>query len=443
MKNKKNILALTALVSFLTIGIIVTVLIMDGINSSANSTGFSHKKDAHSKHSDHPEEETHDVHDDEHEGETDDEHDEHGQAEADGKHDEEEEGFVHLSEEEIEEFNIKIDRVEPGELDLYVELPGEIVINSDRQAHVVPNVSGIVRSVSKKLGDRVEKGEVMAVIESRELADAKAEFMAARERFEMAEVNLSREKNLWEKKISAEQDYFNARQVFVESRIALRSAEQKLHILGFSEDYLNRLPEHSDTALTRYEIRAPFSGTVIQKHITLGEALKDDAQAFVVADLSTVWVDISVYQKDLTRITEGQKAVIDGGQSIPYTEGDISYVGPLVGESTRTALARIVLPNPDGKLRPGMFVSVKVAVDNIKVPFRILKSALQTIEDEPVVFVKEEDGFLPKTVRIGQGNGRYVEIISGLKQGEYYASQNPFTLKAQISKNGFDDGHNH
>ncbi|TYO95016.1 cobalt-zinc-cadmium efflux system membrane fusion protein [Geothermobacter ehrlichii] len=307
----------------------------------------------------------------------------------------------------------------------------------------VPPVPGIVREVRKKLGDRVRAGEVMAVLESRELADAKAEYLAARERLALAQANFSREERLWKKKISAEQEYLNARQALAEARINLRSAEQKLHALGLSEIYLKKLPQHPEQTYTRYEVRAPFDGTVIQKHISLGEALSDTSEAFVVADLSTVWADINVYQKDLARVRKGQKVVIDLGHGIPTVSRTLSYVGPLVGEETRTALARAVLPNPHGDLRPGMFITARVATDSTEVPLLVPKSALQTLEGRTVVFVLDEDGFEPRPVTIGRQNGLQVEIVNGLKAGEKYASTGAFTLKAQLSKGAFGDGHGH
>jgi cobalt-zinc-cadmium efflux system membrane fusion protein len=185
------------------------------------------------------------------------EHDEHG-----------EKGVVLLSDAELKEFGIEVGTAGPGNLKVQVSLPGEVVANADRLAHIVPRVSGVVREVRKNLGDRVRKGEVMAVLESRDLADAKAAFLNATEKLELARTNFAREEDLWKKRISPEQDYLQARQALAEARIELRSAEQKLHALGFSDEYLAQLPSQPDMSYTRYEIVAPFEGTVIEKHIS-------------------------------------------------------------------------------------------------------------------------------------------------------------------------------
>jgi len=369
------------------------------------------------------------------------EHDDGGRGHE--REDHGEERLVRLSAEELEEFGIELAVAGPGRLETEVSLPGEVALNADRLAHVVPRVSGIVREVRRTLGDRVRKGDVLAVLESRDLADSKADFLAARERVSMAEANFLREEGLWKKKISSEQEYLEARRAFAEARISLRSAEQKLHALGFSEKDLARLPGEPDVDFTRYEMVAPFDGTVIEKHIVLGEVLKDDAEAYVVADLSSVWINISVYQKDLPRIRRGLPVIVSAGHGVPDAGGTISYLGPLVGEETRTALARVVLPDARGLWRPGLFVTARVIVQAETVPIAVPRTALQTLKERPHVFVETEEGLLAVPVALGRTNHRRVEIVSGLEAGRRYVKTGAFTLKAQLSKGAFGGGHGH
>ncbi len=382
------------------------------------------------------EKQAHEEHDD-HEGEKGDGHDDH---EGGDEHGEE---IVRLSKAELEEFGIEFAVAESGELKRSVALPGEIVVNADRMAHIVPRVSGVISKVTKNLGDKVRSGEVMAVLESRELSDAKAEYLAAHERLALAEVNFAREDRLRKKKVSSEEDYLNAKQALAEVRIELRSTKQKLHALGFSKAYLAELLNNRDTTFTQYKITAPFSGTVIEKHVTLGEVVKDDAEIFIVADLNTVWVNLSVYQKDLPFIREGEKVLVVIGHGTPKMEGVISYVGPIVGEKTRTALARVVLPNKDGNLRPGLFISGEIEVEGGMANVIAPKAALQTFEDRDVIFVETDKGFEPKPITIGRKNRTHVEIISGLSAGQKYVSKGAFTLKAELSKGAFGSGHSH
>ena len=146
---------------------------------------------------------------------------------------ENEEQAIALTPEQIRDIGLETAVAGPGVIETVIRLFGEIRVNQDRMAHVVPRVEGVVAEVKKTLGDTVKAGEVIAVIESRELADAKADFLAAIERYEMAKWAFGREEKLWNEKISSEQDYLDRRQGLTETRIALRSAEQKLHAIGF------------------------------------------------------------------------------------------------------------------------------------------------------------------------------------------------------------------
>jgi membrane fusion protein, heavy metal efflux system len=361
-----------------------------------------------------------------------DEHDGHEPHEGHEGHGQEQ--VVRLSEAQLREFGIEVATAGPGKLGTLVALPGQVALNDDRQAHIVPRTSGVVQQVLKRLGDRVRAGEVMAVIESRELADLKSAYLNAKDRVLMAEVTFRREEDLWKKKISPEQEYLEAKRVLTEARIDLRAAEQKLHALGFSEADLNRLPPHAETTFTRYPITAPFDGTVIEKHITLGEVVKDDNAIYVIADLRTVWVNLSVYSKDLPLVREGQPVRIAADKRIPWAQGSVYYVAPVIDEQTRTALARAVLPNPDGYWRPGLFVTATIVVGATDVPLMISENALQTIEGQASVFVQTPEGFEVRPVKLGRVNETHVEILSGLEPGERYAATETFLLKAELAK---------
>ena len=350
---------------------------------------------------------------------------------------------VRLSEEERKEFGIEVAQAGPGVLQISISLPGEIESNADRLAHIVSRLPGAVREVRKTLGDPVRRGEVMAVIESKDLADMGSLYLAARERVKLAEANFNREEDLWKKKISSEQEYLQAKQALAEANIDMRTAIQKLHAVGFSEEYIERLQARPSNALTRYEITAPFEGTVIEKHVALGEVIQDDTEIFTIADLSTVWVNLSVYQENFPYVRKGQSATISAGHGIPDAEGQISYIGPLIGEQTRTAQARVVLPNKERVWRPGLFVTARVITERIEAPIAVPKTALQNVEEKQSVFVETAKGFEPRAVTLGRSDEKQVEVVSGLSRGERYVSSGAFTLKAQLSKGELGEGHGH
>ena len=289
-------------------------------------------------------------------------------------HGHEEEQMVRLSAAKAQQLGIEVAVARAGSVQTSLTLPGTIALNADRRVHVVSRIPGIVQEIRKQLGDAVRAGEVMAVIDSRELADTKAAYLAARERVTLAETTFAREKDLWEKKISPEEDYLKARQALAEVRIELQVAAQKLRALGFSEAFVQQLAGRANASLTRYEVVAPFAGTVIEKHIAVGEMLKDDTEAFVVADLSTVWVDLNLSTKDLALVRKGQRVVIAANTTM-QAEGTVSYISPVVSDETRTAVTRVVLPNPDGRWRPGLFVTATLAASDTPVAVLIPKTA--------------------------------------------------------------------
>jgi len=362
----------------------------------------------------------------------------------DGHDDHEEELLVRLDTASLERLGLEILVAGPGELEVFTELPGEVQVNGDLMAHVGPRVGGVAREVLVSLGDTVRTGQLLAVLESRDLADAKADFLAANVRLGLADATFKREERLWKEKVSSEQDYLDALNKRAEARIVYRSAEQKLHALGFSKLEVEKLPKQHDVVFTDYRITAPFSGTVIAKHITLGETVTAETSVFTVADLSSVWIDLAVYQKDIGMVRAGQAARVSTNHG-DDAELIIDFVQPLVGEQTRTALARIIAPNPDGTWHPGCFVTARVNMGETESSGLVVPStAVIRMEDgDEVVFVEVDEGFEPRSVTVGRRTRDHLEVVSGLVAGDRYVGSGGFSLKAELGKSDFGDGHGH
>jgi cobalt-zinc-cadmium efflux system membrane fusion protein len=196
-------------------------------------------------------------------------------------------------------------------------------------------------------------------------------------------------------------------------------------------------------ALAPFSLKTLIDGVVIAKHITRGEPVSRDQAAFVVADLADVWIDISVYQKDLAFVRRGQSVVVSAGHGLEKAQGQISYIAPVVDEETRTATARVVLPNADGVWRPGLFVTARVEVARDDVPLAIPKSALEVLDGRDVVFVEGEEGFEPRPVGIGRRGDQHVEIRAGLTPGDRYVARGGFTVKAELQRGEFTGRHSH
>ena len=353
-----------------------------------------------------------------------------GKTETEGEaHDE----TIVLTDAQIQSAGIGIDKATPARIRTSSQLPGEIRFNEDRTAHVVPRLTGVVESVPANLGQPVKRGQVLAVIASTGLSELRSELLAAQRRLALARSTYTREKQLWQEKISAEQDYLAAQQTLREAEIAVANAQQKLVALGASAT--------GTGSLNRYEIRAPFDGIVVEKHIALGEAVKEDASIFTLSDLSSVWAEIVVPAKDLNVVRVGEKVVVRATAFDSTAEGQISYVGALLGQDTRTAKARVTLANPKMAWRPGLFVNVDVVPGETEVPVSVLADAVQTVEDKPVVFVRVKDGFTAQPVKLGRADGKRVEVIDGLAAGTAYAASGSFVLKAELGKGSAEHSH--
>ena len=199
----------------------------------------------------------------------------------------------------------------------------------------------------------------------------------------------------------------------------------------------------SDGSLAPYEMTAFLAGTVIEKHMTRGEPVSRERDGFLVADLSTVWIDITVYQRDLERVDVGQEVTIRTQSGAHAITGKISYITPVVDEHTRTATARLVVDNTAGLWRPGMFVMADVLTESAVVPVVVPPSAVHTIGGESVVFIQTDAGFTPAHVVVGRQGKSNLEILSGLAAGQRYVADGGFTIKAELGKDSFGDGHGH
>jgi cobalt-zinc-cadmium efflux system membrane fusion protein len=342
---------------------------------------------------------------------------------------------IAFTEAQIQSAGITLAQAGPARIRQLLRLPGEIRYNEDRTAHVVPRVSGVVEAVHADLGQQVKKGQLLAVIASPMVSDQRSEFLSAQRRLSLAQSTYEREKKLWEQRITAEQDYLQARQGLQEAEIAVANTRQKLTALGAA------FPGNQGGQLNRYELRAPFDGMVMEKHIALGEVVKEDAQVFTISDLSTVWAEVAVSARDLPQVRVGEKAKVIASAFEASAEGTITYVGSLIGEQTRTARGRVVLPNPQGAWRPGLFASIEINAGEAQVPIAVASEAVQTIENGPVVFVRTASGFTARRVKPGRSDGQVTEIVEGLQPGERYASAGSFTLKAQAGKGSAEHAH--
>ena len=378
--------------------------------------GESHEQDAKSEH----------KHDDKHEGEKEHAHEEgeHTEKEQESEH---EEGVLKLDAERAKTAGVTLLQAGPAAIGSSLQLPGEIRFNEDRTAHVVPRVAGVAESVAANLGQMVKKGQLLAVLSSPAVSEQRSELMAAQKRLALARTTYQREKQLWQEKISAEQDYLQAQQAMREAEIAVANAQQKLAAIGAGAG--------SAGGLNRFELRSPFDGVVVEKHLSVGEAVQDSTAVFTISDLRSVWAEMKVAASDLPFVRVGEKAVVQATAFESKATGTVAYVGALIGQDTRTAPARITLDNPDGLWRPGLFVNVDLTASSQQAAVSVVTAAVQKIDgDKPVVFVPVEGGFKAQPVKLGKSDAQHTEVLQGLTAGQSYVNGGSFILKSELGK---------
>lgn len=200
--------------------------------------------------------------------------------------------------------------------------------------------------------------------------------------------------------------------------------------------------ESSET-LARFNLQSLIDGVVINREVTLGEHLSPSDTAFVVADISKLWVDVALYPKQLPSVKVGQPVRLSTSYGPEPVEARVDYVAPSVDEGTRTGLARVFLSNDRLAWKPGMFVQSDITIGEHQVEIAIPKTAIIDLEGQPTVFVKEGERWEPRQVKLGRGDGRMVEVLKGIESGETYVADGGFVLKAELQKNEFESGHNH
>lgn len=266
-----------------------------------------------------------------------------------------EEGGIELSDAQVAAAGIELLKAGPGILHDSIVLNGIIQPNQEMLVQVTPRFPGIAREVNKRIGDRVERGDVLAKIESNQ-------------------------------------------------------------------------------SLTVYQLVAPLAGTIIDRQVALGEHIGEQKPAFTIADLSSVWIDFSVYRRDINRIRAGDTVLIDTEDGGTAIEAKLSYISPVGNSDTQSALARAVVSNKDLRLRPGLFVTGRLLLTAKPVSVAVKSNALQTVESRTVVFVRTGDKFEARDVEIGNRDSEYVEVLFGVTDGDIYAAKNSFVIKAELAK---------
>jgi cobalt-zinc-cadmium efflux system membrane fusion protein len=329
---------------------------------------------------------------------------------------------------------VKVAAAELAKLAGDIQVVGTVAFHEDHFAVVGPLVPGRISKLVAGVGDKVKRGQVIAEVESSDVGQARAELVSARARFAAADANLKRETDLAEKKISSVREREVAHALWVTEQAGVKAALMRLRAIGLSQAEIEEAEKH--TVGGRVQMRAPISGTVIERKVTLGEAVERATDAFKIADTTHVWVSLDLYEKDLARVHVSQEVELrTDSRPGELFRGRVAFIVPVIDEATRTAKVRLEFPNPHGVLHAGQLVTARIIADPKLATNEVLavpRSAIEQVEGKTVVFVKAGEAFERRNVLLGTSGGDRVEIRKGLSAGELVAVDGAFLLKSEL-----------
>jgi RND family efflux transporter MFP subunit len=344
---------------------------------------------------------------------------------------------VVLSPEALARAGIKMAPVTVVSSGIAVTVPGSVMANAYREVKVTPIAPGIVTKVHVELGAVVRRGAPLVTLFSSELADAQTKYMSMSALFEADHQKLERTRKLVEIGAASRQDLEEITAVHEAHATEVEAARQRLQLLGLSAEQVLALTSSSQVIST-IVVPAPIAGVITSRSANLGQVVAMGQELLSVTDLSEVWVVGDLYEQDFRTVTVGSQAAITTPAYPGLTlHGRVSYIDPRVDQQARTAKARIEVPNSDGRLRLGMYVTVSFMTPGASAVV-VPRSAVQAIGDRQVVFVSagNEDGkFIQRQVRLGSPIGDNYAVLSGLKPGETVVTEGSFFLRAEALRN--------
>jgi cobalt-zinc-cadmium efflux system membrane fusion protein len=322
-----------------------------------------------------------------------------------------------------------------------VTVQAETAFDATRYARAVPRSPGILREVRKDVGDAVEAGDVLAVVEAPEVGAAKAEILQTRALVALWEKNAARERGLVERGLASERESIAAQTRLAEAEIALSGATQRLRTLGATADDVAAVLANQDRS-PLVALTAPARGTVVEREAVVGETVDASRALFAVADTSSTWAHLDASAADAVRMRAGQAVVleVDGLRGERFA-GRVTWVSPSADSATRTVRVRAQIRNDEGRLRAGQFGRAFVTVRDGEPSLVVPKAAVQWEGDCNVAFVRRSEVlFEPRKLRLGAAAGEYLVVEEGLAEGEEVVTQGSFLLRTEVRKDSIGAG---
>lgn len=336
---------------------------------------------------------------------------------------------ISLTAQQMAEQGVQLAKVEVGAVSKSASYPAKLTVNTDRQAHVSPAFSGHVQSVSVELGQHVKKGQALATLLVPDLVDQQSNLQIAQSNLQLAKQDYERERQLWSQGISAKQDYQRAYNAYQQARIQVQATKARLSAFGASSG-----------SNGRYVLTAPISGVISKKDLVIGENVQLADQLFIIDQLDQLWLEFIAPSSEFATLAPNQQIEFKSLQTGNAFKAQIQTLNSEADAQTGRLQVRAKVLSNATELRPNLMVNVQLQQAGSTQAIRVLKSAVQKIEGKDAVFVAHEHDkkieFSSQPVILGQvsGDGQWIEIQSGLTQGQQYAAQGSFLLKSELEK---------
>jgi len=322
-----------------------------------------------------------------------------------------------------------------------LRLTGQVQLDKTRVVDVVPTGGGRVEWVEKLLGQQVKKGDVLAIIHSADLGQAKAQFLELQARLELATSTFEREKELYETKVSSKADYLSASNEFKAAQAYYAAADRRLRLFGLGAEQITAIKDEKENEhFADLVLRAPQAGTITAQNLSVGKLVDATESLYTIADLSNVWVWYDLYERDLAvlheRLSSGESVVAKvrvKAFEAEVFDGVVDLIGSQVDEHTRTIKVRVQVRNEERKLKPGMFAEAEISVPLKGNITAVPSSAILSDEGRTFVFQHwKDDLWVRRDVRVGRGQEGFVEVLNGIPRGATVVTSGAFMLKSDI-----------
>ena len=364
-----------------------------------------------------------------------------------GQHEHDEEGMVHVEGDWEKLVDLQTVEVKRRTVEMAVQVPGEIIPNQNEIAVVSPFIESSINCVFVNIGDRIKQGDLLVCLASPEIGILRAEYDKAKAELSIKKKNYERKQKLVEENIISEKSFQDTELEFKIAEVQYNYAFKKLLAMGVKKEEIDEPPTgHSEAVGSTIHVYAPISGVITHRDAKIGQKVNPATRLFEVVNLSTVWLEADIYEKDLVKIKSGQKVNVSvTAYPGEIFTGRIFFIGSTLNHDTKTIKILIEINNKYEKLKPGMFANTGIVVGEKVDVLTIPKEAVLEDENLKIVFVKEEHGYHRHVIETGIESGKYIEVLSGLDEGALIVTKGNYQLKSKLKMTGVDPhaGHTH